>query len=254
MFSPRRLTVLLIPEEGGRTYELKMPRVILWVAGVLGLGVLALLVIGFRAYSDARYLEKQVNSLTTQKEILQEEVDLVTKLEVTLTRLRSSNNQLRRILAGRSGEDDDRRQTGRGVNREPYVSAVKLMQLGRIRTVPTMWPTRGVVTGPFAVEESPGIVIATRARSLIRASAAGRVERSGFDETLGNVIVLNHGHGVKSHYGYATRILAEEGDFVYKGQPIALSGNSVQTGEPALYYAVFEDEMPRNPLAYRLWL
>ena len=253
MLSARRLTVLLIPEEGGKTYELKMPRVILWFAAVLGLGVLALLVIGFRAYSDARYLEKQVSSLKTQREILEEEVALVTELEVTLTKLRSSNNQMRRILAGRSGEDDERRQTGRVVSTEPYVSAVKRMQLGRIRTVPSMWPTRGVVTGPFA-DESPGIVIATRPSSLIRASAAGRVDRAGFDETLGNVIVLNHGNGVKSHYGYAARIIAPEGDYVYKGQPIALSGKSVQTGEPALYYAVIEDEIPRNPLAYRLWL
>ena len=89
---------------------------------------------------------------------------------------------------------------------------------------------------------------------MVRASGQGWVERADFDETLGNLVVIDHNSGVKSLYGYVATILVNEGDYVEKGQPIALSGTSSATGIAGLYFAIHENEKPHNPVDYLLWL
>ena len=253
MFESRHVTVLLIPEEGGKTYEFKMPRFVSWLLGLGVVAVIAMLVTGFQAFSNARYLRQRVNVLEDQKEVLKENVDLLDELELDLKALTRQNKKLRYLLAGRDGEPPDEEQASSDVGHEPYVSAIKRMQLGRIKLVPTMWPMRGAVTDSFG-EEFPATIIAATVNSLVRASAAGWVDRAGFDETLGNLVVLNHTSGLKSLYGYAATILVNEGDYVHKGQPIAFSGTSSHTGQPGLYFAVLENGKPRDPVGYLLWL
>ena len=77
---------------------------------------------------------------------------------------------------------------------------------------------------------------------------------SGFDEKLGYVVELDHGSGISTQYGYNSHLLVAQGDYVQKGQTIALSGNSGETLSSALYYDVRENDQPRDPLLYRLWL
>jgi murein DD-endopeptidase MepM/ murein hydrolase activator NlpD len=252
MFEWRHITILLIPEGGGKTYEFKMPRFVFWLLGLGVVAVIAMLVISFQAYSDVGYLRQRVVKLEDQKEALTENVELLVELETDLKALTRQNLKLRFLLAGRDGEQPDEEQISRSGG-EPYVSALKRMQLGKIRTVPTMWPIRGVVTDSYG-EELPAAIIAATVNSLVRASAAGWVDRAGFDETLGNLVVLNHTSGLKSLYGYAATILVNEGDYVHKGQAIALSGTSGDTGLPGLYFAVHENGRPRNPVGYMLWL
>ena len=100
----------------------------------------------------------------------------------------------------------------------------------------------------------PAAIIAVPRRSLIRASGTGEVIRAGFDTRLGHLIVIDHGNGLVSHYGYNARLMVEAGDFVQKGQPIALSGRSGEAEIPSLYYAIRENGRFRDPLEYRLWL
>ena len=45
----RRLTLLIIPEDGGRTYEYKVLRVVFWLAGLAGVCVVVMLGLGFQA-------------------------------------------------------------------------------------------------------------------------------------------------------------------------------------------------------------
>ena len=247
------MTILLIPEEGGKTYEFKMPRFVSWLLGLAVIAVVAMLVIGFRAYSDASYLRHRVDKLEDKKQTLSESVDLLQELENDLNALTRQNDKLRRLLAGREGNPEDEEQTGRQANSERYVSAIKRMQLGSIRLVPTIWPVRGAVTVAYD-DEFPATIIAASANSLVRASASGWVDRAGFDEILGNLIVLDHTGGIKSLYGYAATILVDEGDYVHKGQPIALTGSSSTTGQQGLYFAVHENDTPMDPVPYLLWL
>ncbi|MEC8989667.1 MAG: hypothetical protein VX656_00350, partial [Candidatus Latescibacterota bacterium] len=79
-----RLTLLIIPEEGGRTYEYKIPRVLVWVAALSGVALLVVLAMGLHAMLESKELARQVEHLQRDKDILVEEVQRVDQLEVIL--------------------------------------------------------------------------------------------------------------------------------------------------------------------------
>ena len=181
MFSGQRLTLLIIPEEGGRTYEFKIRRISVWLLGILGVGVLVLLGFGVQAYTEAAYLNERVARLQHGKALLEEEVALMVILERKVSRLESRNVQYTRMLSG-SVEVEDERQESPSFNH--YIPGINRLRWGRVRTVPSLWPVRGVIKELHSPDR-PGVVIAAREGSLIRASAAGQVERISFDERPG---------------------------------------------------------------------
>ena len=103
MWRGGRITVLIIPEEGGKTFELKVPRPLVGLCAAAGIAVLVLLGLGLKAYIDARELNWIVSRLEREKALLKEEVVQIEQLEQVLQRLQKSNNQLRTIL----GESED---------------------------------------------------------------------------------------------------------------------------------------------------
>ena len=251
MFPGRKLTLLLIPEEGGRIYELKIPRIVVWLSAVLAAGACVLLVVGARYLFEAYTLSSKVERLERERRHLTEAVMQIDELEKTLGRLQGKGDQLRRILGSRSGYRSPQEGPAAGRYRGRYVSSLFRLQHGQVRTVPALWPVRGVLRQPFG---SKGVLIATPAGSLVRATAAGRVTQAGYDRRLGHALRIDHGSGLSSLYGHNRVLLAEAGEYVFRGQPIALSGAPPSGGEPALYYSVLEDGRPRDPTRFRLWL
>jgi len=252
MLKGRRLTLLIIPEEGDQTFEFKLSRAMVWFWLALGGLGPVLVLMGLRASSQVYRLEKQVARLEREKAVLEEEAAQIEELERVLLRLERSNQQLHIILGEGMGLEASA-QAAREPSREQYVSAVERLRWGRIRSMPSLWPVRGLVRRRFS-REFPGVVIGAPRHSLVRASAAGQVAQAGFDERLGNLVVLDHGNGIASFYGYNDRLLVQAGEYVQKGQPLALSGRSGAAEGPGLYYAVRENGKFRDPQSYRLWL
>ena len=251
MLKNNRITFLVIPEEGGKTFEVKVPRLLLWFFGLCSVALLGLLVQGVRSYFDVRDLGHIVTRLERDKALLEEEVGQIEQLEEMLIRLKHSNDQLRTILG--ESEDVDVESAQSSIDEIPYISSVQRLRWGHVQTVPTVWPVRGPVLRPFGVEW-PSVLIGATAGSLVRASAAGEVVRAGYDEHLGFVIFLDHGNGLRTEYGYNNRLLVAVGDYVLKGQSISLSGEGRESHGAGLYYAVREDGQFRNPMLYRLWM
>jgi len=253
MLTTRRLTVLVIPEDGGRTYEVKLPRALVWVAGLVGVGLFLLLAVGMRSHVAAGHLRDRVARLERQKGELEEGMAHLQKLETMLRRLEQSNRQLLDIASGAVGLKASSSTGRESLVQEQYISAVQRLLWGRTHTVPCLWPTRGSVSREFSAE-FPGVAIAVPPQSLVRASAAGRIIKAGYEEALGYVIELDHGNRIISQYGYNMSLMVEAGDYVYTGQPIAFSGATGTALRPAVYFAVLEDGEPRDPRRYRLWL
>ncbi len=251
MFPGRKLTLLLIPEEGGRTYELKIPRIFVGLSALLAAGACVLLVIGARYLFEAHTLSSKLERLEKERRHLTEAVMQIDELEKTLGRLQSQSDQLRRILGSQSGYHSPQEGSTTDRYRGRYVSSVFRLQHGQVRTVPALWPVRGVLRQPFG---SKGVLIATPPGSLVRATAPGRVTEAGFDRGLGQTLRIDHGSGLSTCYGHNRILLAEAGEYVFRGQPIALSGAPPSGGEPAIHYAVFENGRARDSTRFRLWL
>ena len=98
------------------------------------------------------------------------------------------------------------------------------------------------------------MVIAAVEGSPVCASASGTVVRAGYDTLLGQLIIIDHGNGIETHYGYNSALFVSEGEHILKGQHIAHSGRGGRAPYEGLYYAVREGRAFRDPIHYRLWL
>jgi murein DD-endopeptidase MepM/ murein hydrolase activator NlpD len=256
LFKKRRITVLLIPEEGSKTFEYKVPRYIFVLFGLGFLLSLAMLGLGAQAQLTVHRLQQKVTYLERERQLLADELGVVGQLEQELHQLQEGNSRLRTVILGPQAAQailSTHPSQPELVRAGEYVPTIDRLRWGRVRSVPSLWPTRGPVRRPFD-ETFGGLVIAAPKGGLVRASAAGHIVRAHYEETLGYVVEIDHGKGVRSLYGYNTTLLIKIGQYVRKGQAIALVGSSKETGETGLYYAISEGGRFRDPLLYRLWL
>ena len=113
--------------------------------------------------------------------------------------------------------------------------------------------SRGTVTSPFGTRwgrRHNGIDIGLPTGSAIKAADGGTVIFSGYDGGYGYTIRINHGGGMVTVYAHNSKLQVKKGDKVYKGQQIALSGNSGSSTGPHLHFEVRIDGVPKNPLNF----
>ena len=72
----------------------------------------------------------------------------------------------------------------------------------------------------------------------MKAIADGRVIPADWLQGYGLVVVVEHGKGDMSLYGYNQSALVSVGTQVRAGQPIALVGSSGGQGRPSLYFEI----------------
>ena len=250
MFKRNNITLIIVPEKGRKTFEFKISGTLVWLLGLCSVALLVLLSFGLSSYLDMRETAQKAALLEQDNALLEEQVGQIDRLEKMLVRLKRGNDRLRAILGKPGALDEEAAQRS---DNPPYISSMQRLSWGHVHTVPTLWPLRGPVLRPFS-EEHPAVVIAATAGSLVRASAAGQVLQAGYDKDLGYVVILDHGNGLLTQYGYNARLLVDVGDYVLKGQSIALLDEGRGSRRPGLHYAVQEDGQFRDPLLYRLWM
>lgn len=70
--------------------------------------------------------------------------------------------------------------------------------------------------------------------------------RSGF----GKVVVVAHGHGMKSLYAHLDKILVKKGQQVRLGDVIGKLGNTGRSTSPHLHYEILQDGKPFDPSSF----
>jgi murein DD-endopeptidase MepM/ murein hydrolase activator NlpD len=120
---------------------------------------------------------------------------------------------------------------------------------------PTSWPlTRPGFITQFRHDEGEsqhsGLDIAVSADSYIRAAGSGVVRDAGHDEVYGYYILIDHGEGLESMYGHASRLFVVAGDRVEQNEVIALSGSTGRSTAPHLHFEIRQDGEPVDPLSF----
>ncbi|WDV44600.1 M23/M56 family metallopeptidase [Clostridiaceae bacterium M8S5] len=77
---------------------------------------------------------------------------------------------------------------------------------------------------------------------------AGIVERADFYGTYGNMVVIDHGNGIKTLYAHCDKLFVKEGQKVNKQQKIATVGVTGKANGPHLHFEVIENNLKVNPL------
>ncbi len=124
---------------------------------------------------------------------------------------------------------------------------------------PAIRPAKGWTTSKFGYRQSPftgkrefhkGLDIANRKGSPVIATADGIVTFTGSKGLLGEVLVIDHGHGIVTRYAHLDKIISKKGTRVERGQVIAHMGTSGRSTGPHLHYEVRLNGVPVNPTKY----
>lgn len=118
------------------------------------------------------------------------------------------------------------------------------------------WPVDGrVILSKFGPKPggrvNDGINIKALRGSAVRAAADGEVIYVGDAIAgFGLMMLVRHPGGVVTAYGHLEDALADRGDKVQRGQPIARAGASGDAREPQLMFQVRQGRKPLDPLLY----
>jgi murein DD-endopeptidase MepM/ murein hydrolase activator NlpD len=110
----------------------------------------------------------------------------------------------------------------------------------------------GMRTDPFTGELAmhAGVDFAAPVGTPIFAAAGGVVATAEVNPAFGKMVEIDHGHGLSTLYGHASRIFVKAGDFVRKGQKIAEVGTTGRSTGPHLHFEVHVNGVPQNPSKY----
>jgi murein DD-endopeptidase MepM/ murein hydrolase activator NlpD len=117
---------------------------------------------------------------------------------------------------------------------------------------PIIVPAVGYISRSFEADKGHnGIDYAGKVGSLVVAAASGYIVFSGYSADDGYMIILSHGGGYLTVYKHNQSNLKTVGEFVGRGEPIALLGNSGRTSYGShLHFEVWKDGKPQNPNEY----
>lgn len=118
------------------------------------------------------------------------------------------------------------------------------------------WPLKGSILHNYGTSQSgqitwKGIVINAKQGEAVKAVHSGKVVFAEWLRGYGLVLLIDHGKGDMTLYGYNQTLLKKDGDVVAEGETIALAGNTGGQDRPSLYFEIRRNSQAQNP---RSWL
>lgn len=119
------------------------------------------------------------------------------------------------------------------------------------------WPVAGTLLHDFGQPRVGGsvkwngVVLAAPRGREVRAVYHGRVAFADWLAGMGLLVIVDHGDGYMTLYGYNETILKNTGDWVAPGDVIATVGDSGGQSQAGLYFELRRGKQPVNP---RQWV
>lgn len=95
-----------------------------------------------------------------------------------------------------------------------------------------------------------GVDIAGKVGTKVAAVGSGIVIFAGEKQGYGNVVKIHHGNGYVTLYAHNSKLLAQVGDYVTKGQQIAAMGSTGRSTGPHLHFEVHLNGKTVDPQTY----
>jgi murein DD-endopeptidase MepM/ murein hydrolase activator NlpD len=250
----RHVLIVLFREDKLDSHTWRVP---LWAlragAGVLGaLVLLALLGVAF--YGPVASTAARVPGLTREVDRLRAENTRVLELAAALDSVEAGYARLR-AMVGADIAPDPAALTQRVFVAAPIVARLPGEQRYTVAPgIPAYWPlddqgyvTRGTVDTTGVDEAHPGLDIAVREGTIVRATAGGTIVEAGDARDYGLYVLMRHAEGYESMYGHLSRILVQAGQVLPAGSALGLSGNTGRSTAPHLHFEIRRAGRPVDP-------
>jgi len=117
------------------------------------------------------------------------------------------------------------------------------------------WPVKGKVLHSFGTKQTgqvnwKGMVIAANYGDSVKSVYSGTVVFADYLRGYGLVVLLDHGKGDMTLYGYNQTLLKKEGDKVAAGETIALAGDTGGQESSSLYFEIRRNSKVQNPKSW----
>lgn len=198
-----------------------------------------------QAQSALRNAEAQRRSILAELDAdIQRRGAEVSRLEEDEARLKA--------LIERLKQEEARRQARESAPPAPALDAPGAAAAFAQRKGRLTWPAGGALRKGFGAPKAGGLawdgaLIAASAGDVVRAVHRGRVVFADWLKGYGLLMILDHGEGYMSLYGYNQSLLKAEGDWVEAGDEVAIVGTSGGRVEPALYFSIRHRGKPVDP-------
>ena len=118
-------------------------------------------------------------------------------------------------------------------------------------------PVSGVITSRYGARESirdhphGGLDIGAPAGTPIKATAGGTVTYAQYNSGgYGNLVVIDHGNGVKTYYGHCSKLYVSKGEKVIAGEVIGAVGTTGFSTGNHLHFEIRINDTRVNPQKY----
>ena len=120
-----------------------------------------------------------------------------------------------------------------------------------------IWPVRGTITSRYGGRSlfgtynfHGGLDIAVPYGTSIKAADGGKVITSGWNNSYGYYIVIDHENGKQTYYAHNSKLLVSAGQRVYQGQVIAKAGATGNSTGSHCHFEVRINGQRQNPRNY----
>ena len=256
------ITIMVIPHENLKPLNLKVP-----FLGIL----LSLLVLTVGVIQTYRLI---VNGL--KYPILKQEVNFYTQKfsewNCTVAALKETERDFRKIFSFKSkdkvldiidtsysGDIDIENLMGeiqKTVERVDEIKDYLRIQKDIYMATPKGYPLEGNISSSYGRRDNPfsgertfhsGVDISATPGMPIRATADGVVTYSGWTQSSGNVVLIEHGCGFSTAYAHNRSNGVKVGQRVKRGEIVAYIGSTGKSTGPHVHYEVWERGRRINP-------
>ena len=117
------------------------------------------------------------------------------------------------------------------------------------------WPIKGKLLHSYGSKQAGqsnwnGIVIDADYGQAIKSVYPGTVVFAEYLRGYGLVVLLDHGKGDMTLYGFNQTLMKKEGDKVAAGETIALAGDTGGQSRPSLYFELRRNSKTQNPKSW----
>jgi murein DD-endopeptidase MepM/ murein hydrolase activator NlpD len=256
------VTIMVIPHENLRSLNIKIPSIgifsILLVSAIGGFYIFSLAMNGL----EYPALVKKVDFYTKQFSQWNMTASSLQEVEKDFRRifsLKSKEKILETIETTPTGSIDI--QTLMGELQKSIATVDEIKEYLRLEkdiylATPKGYPVDGKITSPYGKREDPfrknvtfhsGVDISAHPGTPIRSTADGVASFSGWTQSSGYVVVLEHGFGFSTVYAHNQKNIVKIGQKMKRGGILGYVGSTGKSTGPHVHYEIWEKGKNVNP-------